>query len=160
MCSGGWCACEQNEISSFALFHLLSCSSDQALVTTRANTRIQVLENRLPEMKGQKIPPAPAGRVIKTCFAEVSAAEKLILRCSVRKVQVTMAATVWAALPPGVSWWLHGSDGRLSHSSGSPGNLVWGNAASGSRQCYQKPTRDRCKKWELNCQISPLSYYN
>lgn len=55
MCAqGGWCACEQNEITGFALFHLLSCSSDQALVTTRANTRIQVLENCLPQMKGQK----------------------------------------------------------------------------------------------------------
>jgi len=27
-------------------------------------------------MKGQKIPPAPAGRVIKSCFAELSAARR------------------------------------------------------------------------------------
>lgn len=35
-----WCACEQNEITSFSLFHLLSFSSDKTLVATRANTQI------------------------------------------------------------------------------------------------------------------------
>lgn len=41
-----WCACEQTEITSFAL-HLLSFSCEQTLVITSANTQTWVLEIHL-----------------------------------------------------------------------------------------------------------------
>lgn len=123
------------------LFQWSSLSNHQS-----QHTNIGPWESPPLDEGAKKIPPAPAGRVIKICFAELSAAEKPILRCSVRKVQVTMAATAWAALPPGVSSWLHGGDGELSHSSGSPGNLVWGNAAFGQQTALSEAYQGHMQK--------------
>lgn len=83
---------------------------------------------------------------LKAALQSFQQLERLILRCSARKVQVTMAATAWAALPPGVSLWLHGSDGRLSHSSGSPGNLVWRNVALRQQTVLSKAYQGHMQK--------------
>lgn len=149
-----WCAKEQSEITSFALFHLFSFSSDQTLVTTEANSPWD--SSLLDEVA--KNSPSSCWQSLKAALPSFQRLEKLILRCSARKVQVTMAATVWAALPPGVSPWLHGSDGRLSHSSGSPGNFVCGNVALRQQTALSKAYQGHMqKKWEFYCQISPLS---
>lgn len=142
-----WCVCEQTRKSKVDTFNLLSFSSDQTLATTRTvtckHTSLIFTSLRWNDKNLHQLLLAESLKAALLSFQEL---EKLILRCSVRKVQVTMAATVWAALPPGVSSWLHGSDGRLSHSSGSPRNLVWGNVALRQQTALSKAYQGHTQK--------------